>query len=152
MKTFRIIADLDERRFSQAGRSLAQGVIPLHVSAGDVSFPSSDWDDFGVVILGWWLREFGDFMRGDQAVAVLRFMDGPYEIEISRGTLSDACVVRCVRRQGEGRHDAVSCEVPADRILREIVRASRAVLAAYRRRGLWNKDCETLARCLPNVG
>lgn len=47
----------------------------------DIFFPEKGWDDFSVVIMGWWLERSLGIRGGDKAV--LNFMDGPYYLEIS---------------------------------------------------------------------
>jgi hypothetical protein len=58
-------------------------VSTLYIAFGSVSFPEKNWYDFPL-ILDWWLHELKEFRQGNQPTAVLRFMDGPFRVEISR--------------------------------------------------------------------
>jgi hypothetical protein len=44
-------------------------------------YPSQDWTDFGVVILGWWFSELIKMIRGAME-SRFQFMDGPYSIDL----------------------------------------------------------------------
>lgn len=84
----------------QGSKGSVTGVIyfdfdPTH------QFPVFGWNDFVVVLANWWLSALADLMRGaDQAQ--LRFMDGPYWVEVLRTTESSV-LLRCVEdRPGNG--------------------------------------------------
>ncbi len=47
----------------------------------DTFFPEKGWDDFSVVIMGWWLERSLAIREGSKTI--LNFMDGPYYLEIS---------------------------------------------------------------------
>ena len=44
-------------------------------------FPEEKWDDFAVVILGWWLQEALSINTDNKHI--FNFMDGPYYLEVS---------------------------------------------------------------------
>ncbi len=51
------------------------------VETDDGCFPSAEWDDFPLVVLGWWIRELkAVFISPGARTFEFRFMDGPYRI------------------------------------------------------------------------
>lgn len=48
----------------------------------DFQFPDAKWNDFVVVILGWWLRETLSLLNGNQEEISCNFMDGPFVFKI----------------------------------------------------------------------
>ena len=54
----------------------------LFLRSGNTCFPCEGWNDFPVVVLGWWMRELaGDAPTGRRCIRC-RFMDGPYAFEV----------------------------------------------------------------------
>lgn len=45
-------------------------------------YPSSDWIDFGIVIIGWWFQVAAKLPQ-ELTQSQLRFMDGPYSIKVT---------------------------------------------------------------------
>jgi hypothetical protein len=91
----------------------ATGPAPaeLHVAPGEgaAPFPSADWRDFPVVVLGWWLHDYATFRRSGSAVTS-SFMNGPYALVISPAGDGRSVVVSFVRRTPDG---AVAAQAPA---------------------------------------
>jgi hypothetical protein len=54
------------------------GVVYFDFGSGR-QFPAAGWNDFVVVVSGWWLAAVHDLDRGS-VESVLHFMDGPYWI------------------------------------------------------------------------
>lgn len=76
---FRI--ELDEDTMSKSN-SLVTGEIWLRVA--DFDFPSAHWNDFVVVILGWWTQALLELQ--ETKTAEWSFMDGPWTVRLSRQT------------------------------------------------------------------
>lgn len=72
---------IDEASLLRNKRGLVTGRI--YIVAGDIVFPHQEWDDFIVVILGWWIEAIQTLHNGETESAYLRFMDGPYHIQIT---------------------------------------------------------------------
>ena len=62
-------------------RRLVVGPIWLEIDGHD--FPGEGWDDFPVVILGWWLSEVKPLLINRAGSCRCLFMDGDYKFEIS---------------------------------------------------------------------
>ena len=48
-----------------------------------VAYPSDDWTDFGVVIVGWWFVQARRLLKG-AITADFSFMDGPYSLDAKK--------------------------------------------------------------------
>ena len=115
----------------------------IHVGIGALEFPSTDWRDFGVVILGWWATALKALDTGQTDVATLRFMDGPYEMQVT-GVSGGHWQITARSR---GRNSTILAEsvVKPALMLAEVARVSESVLKAADDYGCWNDDCEKLA-------
>lgn len=77
------------------GRSITGHV---YFAFNGFSFPSSDWNDFVVVIVSWWLDALQTIRENQEAT--LRFMDGPYSLVLSVEK-SDTALARCIEERDE---------------------------------------------------
>ena len=59
----------------------ATGII--YFSSGDFAFPEDVWDDFPVIIVGWWLNALADYKQGFNDSVDLHFMDGDFLVRLS---------------------------------------------------------------------
>lgn len=50
----------------------------------EVIFPEKLWNDFVVVILSWWLDELCVIFHKEKDAVILKFMDGPMFVRVSR--------------------------------------------------------------------
>lgn len=112
----------------------ATGPAPaeFHVAPGEgaAPFPSADWRDFPVVVLGWWLGDYARFRRRGLAVTS-SFMNGPYALVISPAGDGRSVVVSFVRRTTDGAVEAQApIVVPEERYATALTEAASAVAAA----------------------
>jgi hypothetical protein len=51
-------------------------------------YPMKPWEDFGMLLLGWWSAEISSLAKGERDKIKLSFMDGPYALflTINRNT------------------------------------------------------------------
>ena len=54
----------------------------IWLNLGARAFPEKHWNDFPVVILGWWLRGALSVLDSPTGVALCSFMDGPFAFEM----------------------------------------------------------------------
>lgn len=84
-------------------------VAPLWLEVGDVAFPEAGWFDFPVPVLGWWIQALRSMVASTSDEALLRFMDGPFEVRVT-GSGSQATVMLSSRG---GTVDALGTTDPA---------------------------------------
>lgn len=76
-----ILLDFDEqllKKYEHRGASLIFNITWEH---DGVYYPSKNWIDFGVVVIGWWIGVINQLGQESNKSEFL-FMDGPYSIEI----------------------------------------------------------------------
>lgn len=81
-----LIINPDSVRISESKIS-TQIFSEIYFQIGSVFFPEEKWDDFSVVVLGWWLQEACCIKPGRRSI--FRFMDGPYYFEVC--LIDDSC-------------------------------------------------------------
>jgi 3-oxoacyl-ACP reductase-like protein len=128
----------DQATVSKSARGAITGVVALRL--GDVWFPESGWNDFVVVVLGWWARQAAALRAGHPAR--LDFMDGPYSV-VARPE-NGLSSVACLRGTGEGAAILETGEVPTADLVAAIMRASRETLVLCEQNGWETPDTETL--------
>jgi hypothetical protein len=130
-----ILVDLSSLARSSTGQ--ITGTLSLRFAAMD--FPDPNWNDFVIIVLTWWALELRRLLNGETS-AQLRFMDGPYLVELERVGADDLTVVL---RKGNER-------MPLDERIsvRELVdaafKAMNAVVDVARRNGWASQDLRSL--------
>jgi hypothetical protein len=142
MERFKIRIPSCKDSITKRGSSRFPITCPIYIECGEWFFPSQEWDDFAVVILGWWLQEVGVLERDECESAVLRFMDGPHQVNIvpvNSGRWLLAGVSEAVGREEKFREICSS-----EQVIKEIIRASRDLLFEIKGANTWDADCEKL--------
>lgn len=139
MKSARIVCPGDDLHLS--GKNI-HGKIALCV--GDVSFPSEDWTDFVVVLLGSWCTSVSDLLSRKVSEARVLFMDGPYEAQVQ--TSSHGWRLTLVERRSSGNHVHEPEWVTSSDLIDSVIEASHRVLAASDKCGWKTDDVGRLAR------
>lgn len=105
-------------------------------------FPSRGWNDFAVVVLGWWVAAVLRLLDGESTRETVHFMDGPYAVEVTQPFSSR------LRFRGLGgasrRDEVVVGEGRAAPFLDSLLSASRTMLDLCRAQGWWSPDAQEL--------
>lgn len=130
----------DETTLHQSKRGAITGVVYFDFEAGR-AFPVEGWNDFVVVIAGWWLSAL---VPGNLAEAQLRFMDGPYWITV-RPREGGRLHLQCVEdRRGAG--EVFQTEVDANELAKEVRRFATELANACAKAGFVSPDLDEVAR------
>jgi hypothetical protein len=114
---------------------------PLFLELGGSAFPAPGWNDFPVVILGWWIRAVLE-LQGTGAACCCRFMDGPFEFEVKRaGPVWELRLVE--RRVATVQVLRVERVSPAE-VLLAIHAAADALLKVCKERSWSSRDVDEL--------
>jgi hypothetical protein len=125
---------------TRLGRPL---VLPLHVVAKDHPFPHPDWDDFVLPILSGWLERVRGLLTGENKVALLRFMDGPYSIRL---TVKDGQTVEFATLINEREVDGktVKGNVLLSDFARQLLEAAGNLMGTLEKSGVQDDDTTAL--------
>ncbi|WP_434041509.1 MULTISPECIES: hypothetical protein [Sorangium] len=110
-------------------------------------FPGVGWDDFVVVLAGWWLAALNEITRTGRE-SVLYFMDGPYSITVVPQEGSKLSL-RCTENR-RGARVVQSVTVDLGEFVREITGFARAVSLACAAAGIESVDLKNLRRLSPS--
>ncbi|MBX9399963.1 hypothetical protein K4L06_01470 [Lysobacter sp. BMK333-48F3] len=114
----------------------------IYISMDGTDFPSSDWSDFVVVVLRWWLRAVYNLTVGGRKREIVNFMDGPYSVEIEKE--ADG-ILRFRALTGDGRRNVFAeAEADAASFAGDLLKRAKAVLAACRESGWTSPDLDEL--------
>jgi hypothetical protein len=108
----------------------------------DFRFPTHHWNDFPVIILGWWLEAFFKLWSNEKAEAECLFMDGPYSYKIAKE--NNKHILRCYHRYVAGKKTEWDGEIDLDLLLSQVLRAASALINECRQRGWKTRDTEIL--------
>jgi len=140
------VLELDE---SNPRRSSATGLVTagiwLRMSLRD--FPAPGWDDFVVVVLGWWADVSVQLLRGGLSTARVDFMDGPYHVEITPLAPNEWHLLLVESRVSRQIEEAV--RVDAGQLVASLIAASARILTTCQQRGWESRDSQRLAALLP---
>jgi hypothetical protein len=137
-----VVVDLDTL---DTKTSLATGKV--HVRFGDVDFPETDWDDFVVRVLGWWLEDVRKLTEKGVGV-LLSFMDGPFAIRLEPSTQVDRWRATALWQEAPDQDLPQGIEIDPRELTASLGEAARAVLAECTHRGVNSPDLRNLASAL----
>src|SRR5262245_3751542 len=107
-------------------------------------FPTESWNDFVVVVLGWWTAACARLLLGHSEAESVDFMDGPFTVELSI-IQSHTLSLRAMRRgRGQRSHEVASADTSLFTFLDALLSASHAILDACRERNHWSPDVRIL--------
>jgi len=78
---FEIITKPDSYVRSESINNAIIGIIFFTIDGND--FPTSNWDDFVIIILGWWVEAALSLLDKTNKSCNFRFMDGPYLVRVT---------------------------------------------------------------------
>jgi hypothetical protein len=109
-------------------------------------FPTQRWNDFVVVVLGWWVAAFLVLLRNTSTRETMHFMDGPYAVEVSK-TPSGILKFRALEGAGRTREMATG-EGPLMPVVLGLISQAHEILEECKRQGWWSRDAEALESSL----
>ena len=141
----RLLSDTASLRVRPGGP--VTGNICLQIN--DCHFPSPGWNDFVVVVMGWWATALLRLEQGQSTHERVPFMDGPYAVEL---TMVSPAVLRFRALQDENRNTEVASGDGALGVfIADLIVQGRAVLAACQRLNGWSKDAAQLEIALEDL-
>ena len=133
---------VDELTLTRTAHGPVAGLFVLQFDG--VSFPSADWRDFPIVVLGWWAAALSPAEPPGGEVEV-PFMDGPYYVGVE--SFHDRIRLACVERRATLEVRG-SYELERSVVVGEVCRVGRRLLNACRERGWFSDDEASLDHLL----
>jgi hypothetical protein len=130
-------------------RTRGPATAGIWLVAGGLQFPRVGWNDFVVVVLGWWSAALLRLLGNNGATERVHFMEGPYAVEISKSR-SGNLQLRMFAGPSGGHEVAVG-EADIQRFCGELATQSRELLYECRLREWWSADAEALALHLDDL-
>jgi hypothetical protein len=118
----------------------------IYFDFGDYQFPEIEWNDFVVVILGWWLEAAIRLSKGLTSNEDLKFMDGPLQVRITNKD-NMFCTIECI---DSGRDSAVeySKVVSIDELLSGVRHAGNLLLDICKDNNWHSDDINLLSKLI----
>lgn len=110
----------------------------------DVAFPEQGWNDFVVVILGWWTSEAAALIAGTKTSGELMFMDGPFSVSITVD--GERWKLDCNRRKRNGMTLEHSAKAETASVAAALVGGADAVLERCEKEHWQSSDIDELRR------
>lgn len=128
----RIYTGFDESQLTKYIKKTKPTVFYITWEHDGTYYPDKKWDDFGEVILGWWLNAALRLARGTDEDEFV-FMDGPFFIKARYDRETDI-----VELAPDGLD--VVWKIPFKELTAEIIRAARQTTVELKRNGIPEKE------------
>jgi hypothetical protein len=122
----------------------------IWITIGDMAFPSVAWDDFPVVILGWWIESWLSTAAQDHGTVRCNFMDGPYWFEITTSE-AERAIVQCFRNSKAGSKLLHKTGCKRSSITGALLAASESILQVCKELKWISRDLDNLFRLYSNL-
>lgn len=117
----------------------------IYIEAGKIVFPEKEWNDFTVIILGWWLEQLQELYSGNTIECHCRFMDGPFQFDVVATSKKD-WIVSFVRRNYKHNEHLAEILTTSDRLTEAILSTSNSVIKLCSQQGWETEEVLTLIR------
>jgi len=121
-------------------RQSGPAIAVIYIVTGEDTFPGLGWDDFAVVILGWWAGALCRIIGRESKTELVRFMDGPYAVEVSMPE-PEILNFRMFARDVEVGTGVAEAEL----FVANVIAQSQKLLDECRLKGGWSSDADHLA-------
>lgn len=137
MPSFAVLVDVESLNRSAHGQ--VSGIV--YVEIDGIPFPERQWSDSIIVVLASWLEALNNLATGISPRTSLRFMDGPFRIDVQGG--GDCVHVSAVDgRRGETLVNETDEDLAAMRTATRM--AAAQVLQGCSQKTWWSPDIDRL--------
>jgi hypothetical protein len=134
--------EVREETFEKAASGSITGVIWLQMDA--IAFPEQGWNDFVVVILGWWTNEASALVAATKNRGEFGFMDGPFMVSVIAN--GDTWQLDCNKRGRNGTALVHKATVTATEIASGLIHCADIALKRCDKNGWSHADVDELRR------
>ncbi len=133
------IVEVDQASIAQHVSGNITGVI--YWRSNDHCFPDDNWNDFVVVLLGWWTKAITRLLLGCSRSETFDFMDGPFSMLCT--TATDVIDCQFIERRQE-RHLVGLCTGRTRQMGQTLLSAGNTVLRCCHTKEFHNPDVTVL--------
>ena len=133
---------MQEDTFQQHADGLITGIIMWNLNG--TAFPDDEWNDFVVVILGWWTSALLRLLCNNSTAEMLDMMDGPFSVVCNGSGESVSC--QFVERRLHGAVAVASWAGKTRDLAREILAAGKYALRTCHEHGWTSSDITLLEK------
>ena len=145
MKEAKLILDREDFSRSKSGHVHGR----LFVQFEELQFPDASWNDFIVVVLGWWCRACCRLLAGEEESLEVPFMDGPYRVHL--GPHSGQLIHLELIEDRSSRRVWCQAEVSIGVLFDSVVAAAESAVLECQTRGWSSRDADELADALKSL-
>jgi hypothetical protein len=144
MNTLKLVVPLSDLYLSKGKHPNIHGTIFFEIN--DFKFPDAQWDDFVVVILGWWIKSLYEAHQSGESQTKLSFMDGPLEVSVKLG--NNISQLKFVRRRGETNEVIGKATIDYDELMSKLIDIAQKIIAKAEQNKWETTDLETLKKLM----
>ena len=144
MSTFQVIVERSSLEVNNRGSLTGQ----LWMELDGQPFPEPLWNDFALVVLGWWCQAVSDMVCARVTEGEMRFMDGNFSVRIHTGPEGHLRLVAVTGNDCE----VAACSSSVEKVRRELVAAAKVVLEFCESRHLDSEDVRALEAGVSALG
>ena len=139
MTTSSFTVAVNSQSLSRSARGQITGIVYAEIDG--MPFPERQWSDSVVAVLSSWLESLNGLVTGASDSASLRFMDGPFRLDVKRG--ANGVHVYAVDSR---RHEVAVSEMDTElEVIRSsTIRAASQLLWECSARSWWSPDIDRL--------
>lgn len=137
-----VLADPQTVQWRGAARP-ATGDIWLVID--ERAFPSLRWNDFVIVIVAAWLRALSRLIRHTSTSETLRFMEGPWAVDVAIANSSGLLQIAAIRRYTEGAEVVATDTVDAVDFCHQLIAVANKLLMTCKTHSWESGDVSALS-------
>lgn len=122
------------------------GTAGVWLEIGAIEFPARNWNDFAIVITGWWANAMTRLLRQESTEELIHFMDGPYAVRVTK-VAPHSFMLEAIE-DGARETLIAECEVAALPFLQTFIIRAQELVNACRDAGSWSDDVGVLQASL----
>ncbi len=104
--------------------------VTFYLDINGISFPDSQWTDFAIIVLNWWISAILEIHQKENADFVLHFMDGPYYVNCCKH--GKDVHMSCIE---DKKHKTTICEcdIEFNELVHELIDVSTKIIQTVER-------------------
>lgn len=145
MKELKLVVEYETLHQSKSGT--ITGV--MYFDSLSEQFPEAGWNDFIVVVMGWWIPELASLTNGSANTAELSFMDGPYTLKVVKTENGDFSLFRTDGKQSI--QFVTLSKIDFEKFVVRLKKSARKIVEECEKKSWKSDDLSTLKQILSRI-